>query len=159
MSQKDPQRVFPTYTANVTKKVAKVTGFMTKYAGEAAPFSPRKLDTLTQLMQNLREQLGRLEVAWDKMRGTEMDVDTFEGIWKMLEGSVDSGTAVLDNAIQFLHDKENGPTNQAQGQNPSGGKLDNTLRPTTKLGKTMTLEARSTLNILVIFFRNFFIRR
>ena len=144
MSTKDPQRVFPPYAANATKKVAKVTEFMTQNAGEAATFSPRKLDTLAQLMQNLREQLGRLEVAWDEMRGAEMEYETFERIRKMVDESLDSGTAVLDSAIQFLHDKENGTANPAQGQNPSGGKLDNRLRPTTKLGKTMTLEEATT---------------
>jgi hypothetical protein len=144
MSTKDPQRVFPPYAANVTKKTAKVTEFMNQNAGDAATLGPRKLDTLAQLMQSLREQLGQMEVALDEQRGANMENKTFERIQKMVDKSVDSGTAVLDRASQFMHEQENGPTNPAQGQNPSGGKLDNNLHPTTKLSKTMTLEESTT---------------
>jgi hypothetical protein len=88
------------------KKAAKVTKFMTQNAGDAATFGPRKLDTLAKLMQSLREQLGRMKVAWDKMRGADMENETFERIQKMVDESVDSGTDVLDRASQFMHEQE-----------------------------------------------------
>jgi CHASE3 domain sensor protein len=106
MSTKDPQRVFPPYAANVTKKTAKVTEFMNQNAGDAATLGPRKLDTLAQLMQSLREQLGQMEVALDEQRGANMENKTFERIQKMVDKSVDSGTAVLDRASQFMHEQE-----------------------------------------------------
>ena len=73
-----------------------------------------------------------------------MEQETFERLHQMVNESVDSRTAVLDTDSQFTHNRENGPANQAQGQNPNGGKLDNTLGPTTKLSKTMTLEESTT---------------
>ena len=68
MSERDPERVFPTYMRNVAGKAERVQKFMTKNAGYKDNSGTWRRKTLALYFKALQEQITRMENDWDLLR-------------------------------------------------------------------------------------------
>ena len=165
MSKKDPQRVFPAYVRNVQDKADRVENFMTENRGDNETFGTWRRETLATYITSLRNQITRMEDTWDTIRLDPMSQAVFEKVSKQIDDSMNLGLDVLDRADKFMMVKtkhvpppveppqpevpQNGGA-QAQAEagaeieGRGGSKMDNTLRPTDKLTRNMSLEEATT---------------
>ena len=71
-TKKNPRRVFPPYTTRLEKKIVIIEEFLVQHDLATVGWTSRKTQQLDMLLADLRAQFGRMERAWDDMRG---DVD------------------------------------------------------------------------------------
>ena len=134
---------------------------MTKNAGDNDTFGTWRRETLATYIRSLRGQITRMEDTWDLIRIDPMAQTVFDKMSKQIDGSMNLGLDVLDRADKFMLEKTKRvppPTvvpqvevaqNQVQAETGAeteggGGKMDNTLHPTDKLTRNMSLEEATT---------------
>jgi hypothetical protein len=121
---------------------------------------------LATYITNLRNQITRMEDTWDTIRLDSMSQTVFVQVSNQVDESMKLGLDVLDRADRFMMERtKNVPPPveppQAEGlqdggaqaqagvgaeipEGGGGGKMDNTLRPTDKLTRNMSLEEATT---------------
>ena len=122
------------YKGHCDKKVKKIDDFL---SANPDPNS-KDLQELEELNSDLKDQLRRMETAWEAMM-VDVDNDTFKALDKMLNEVSQEVSKMLATSKKTISERS-APT--STGATPSVGnvKIDDTLKPRQEQLRSFTLE-------------------
>ena len=122
------------FKGHCDKKAKKIDEFLSDNPDP----NPEDLQVLKELNSDLKDQLKRMETAWESMMA-DVDDDTFKALDKMLNEVSQEVSKTLATSNNTISERF-APT--SPGATPSAGntKIDDTLKPRQELLRSFTLE-------------------
>ena len=134
MSVKNLTRSMTSFRGHCDKKAKKIDDFL---SANPDPNS-KDLQDLEELNSDLKDQLRRMEVAWEAMMD-ETDNDTYDALDKMLNEVSEEVAKTLATSEKTISEKS-ASTSTGATSSTGNAKIDDTLKPRQELLRSFTLE-------------------